>query len=336
MTKAGADWSPARPVAGTEVAMPKLVRYRNLVFDSARWNGFAFRPDDIVISTPDKSGTTWMQMLCAMLIFDAVTLDRPLAEISPWLDMQTNDVRDVNAALRAQQHRRFIKTHTPLDGVPLARGVTYICLGRDPRDVAFSFQHHWGNLDLDAFRMARARVMGRDDLTDGAPLPEMPQDASEWFRLWVDAEPGSLVGPALVDVLHHISISWDRRHDPLVALFHYSDLLADLPGQLRRLADVLTHRVTDQRIEEFAAAATFDSMKARADELVPDVGNRIWRSNQNFFHRGSTGYWRDLLGDADLRHYERRVADLVKPEIAVWAHRGWLGPDGAAGPPTGR
>ena len=46
----------------------KLVRYRTHVFDSSRWDGFEFRPDDIVISTPSKCGTTWTQMICALLI----------------------------------------------------------------------------------------------------------------------------------------------------------------------------------------------------------------------------------------------------------------------------
>src|SRR5687767_10791972 len=45
-------------------------RYRSIIADSARWDGFVFRPGDVVISTPPKSGTTWMQMLCALLIFD--------------------------------------------------------------------------------------------------------------------------------------------------------------------------------------------------------------------------------------------------------------------------
>jgi aryl sulfotransferase len=66
--------------------MRQLTRCRHPVYDSARWEGFRFREGDIVISTPPKCGTTWMQTLCAMLVLDTIEFDRPLAEISPWLD----------------------------------------------------------------------------------------------------------------------------------------------------------------------------------------------------------------------------------------------------------
>jgi aryl sulfotransferase len=307
--------------------MNDLVRYRNLVEDSARWNGFAFRADDIIISTPPKSGTTWMQTLCAMLVFDGVQFGRPLAEISPWLEMQANNRAEVIASLEAQRHRRFIKTHTPLDGVPAAEGVTYVCVARDPRDVALSFQHHWANLDIDAFMAARARAVGLSDLEELGPPPgPLPEDPLERFWLWSYADAGTFVGPALADVLHHVQTFWDRRHHPQVHLFHYSDLLADLPGQLRRLADALSIDVTDERIEQFAAAATFRRMKERAEDLVPEAGNQIWRSNREFFHRGYDGQWRELLNDEGLRHYEHRVAELAPPDVAAWTHTGWLAP----------
>ena len=59
------------------------------VQDSARWDGFRFRPGDIVISTPPKCGTTWTQMICALLVFQTPDLPAPLGELSPWLDMVT-------------------------------------------------------------------------------------------------------------------------------------------------------------------------------------------------------------------------------------------------------
>jgi hypothetical protein len=101
------------------------VHYKNLVFDSERWTGFEHRPGDIVISTPPKCGTTWMQRICALLVFRTPDLDRPLTSISPWLDMLLSSRADVFAALAEQKHRRFIKTHTPFDGLPFDERVTY-------------------------------------------------------------------------------------------------------------------------------------------------------------------------------------------------------------------
>ena len=45
------------------VSDAELVRQRSMVYDSARWTGFSLRPDDIVVSTPPKCGTTWTQMI---------------------------------------------------------------------------------------------------------------------------------------------------------------------------------------------------------------------------------------------------------------------------------
>src|SRR5215212_12109201 len=150
-------------------------RYRAIIADSGRWDGFAFRPGDIVISTPPKSGTTWTQMLCALLIFDGPEFPAPLGDISPWLDMCNRPLAEVTGALAAQTHRRVIKTHTPLDGIPLRADVTYLVVGRDPRDVAISFEHHAANLDFAHVLELRAAAVGNADL---AELPErrVPSD----------------------------------------------------------------------------------------------------------------------------------------------------------------
>src|SRR5512142_3332097 len=279
-------------------------RYRSVVADNARWTGFRFRAGDIVISTPPKSGTTWMQLLCAMLVFDAVEFDRPLTELSPWLDMQIHPLADVLAALEAQTHRRFIKTHTPLDGLPFDPRVTYLCVGRDPRDVAVSFEHHMANLDMAAFMTVRARAVGLADLAElGPPPAPASEDPLERFRRWLEAEPAATMAPTLGGILHHLATFWDRRNEPNLALFHYGDLLADLPGQLRRLRDVLAIERPDARLEEFAAAATFERMRQRADALAPEVDVHLWRDPRAFFHRGRSGQWRELLDAQDLRRY---------------------------------
>ena len=44
-------------------------------------------PGDIIISTPPKCGTTWVQMICALLILQEPELPLPLGTLSPWIDM---------------------------------------------------------------------------------------------------------------------------------------------------------------------------------------------------------------------------------------------------------
>ena len=124
-----------------------LVDYRSEDDDNGRWRGFPFRGGDIVISTRSKSGTTWMQMICALLVFQTPVLPAPLGELSPWLDWLITPRGVVYAQLAEQRHRRFIKTHTPLDGVPIDPRTTYVVVGRHPLDMAVSLYHHGANLD---------------------------------------------------------------------------------------------------------------------------------------------------------------------------------------------
>src|SRR5215467_3851293 len=155
------------------------IGYQTVFADSGRWDGFVFRPDDIVISTPAKCGTTWLQMICALEIFQITQFDRPLDCISPWLDVLMRPLNEVLADLEAQTHRRFIKTHTPLDGLPVGEGVTYICASRDPRDVAVSWDSHISNINPSTFLALREDAVGPvdlDELLAAAPPGGTPRE----------------------------------------------------------------------------------------------------------------------------------------------------------------
>ena len=304
-----------------------LRRYRNIVFDNARWNDFRFRDDDIVISTPAKSGTTWMQMMCALLIFQDPILPRRLTELSPWLDILTAPLAELLVALEAQDHRRFIKTHTPLDGLPVDERVTYICVGRDPRDVALSADNHFANMNLDAFIAARAKAIGLDDLAEIFPDGPPPQvdDPNERFQRWVEADSAPVGGlPSLAGTIHHLSTFWDRRHLGNIALFHYSDLKADLDAEMHRLAQELGILVDEARWPSLVSAATFERMRDRADELAPAIEvPGFWHDNNRFFNKGLSGQWRSVIGSDQLRRYQTRLEELAPPELARWATGGW-------------
>jgi hypothetical protein len=125
------------------------MRYQNSIMDSERWDEITLREGDIVISTPRKCGTPWTEMICALLIFQTVELPQSLDDMSPWVDMLTPSRTELRAVYESKSHRRFFKTHTPLNGLPVDERVAYICVGRDPRDAAFSWLNHIANLNIE-------------------------------------------------------------------------------------------------------------------------------------------------------------------------------------------
>ena len=75
-------------------------------FHSAKWNGFKFRDDDIVIATYAKSGTTWTQQIISQLIFKGAE-GVNVHQLSPWVDLRILPPEAL-AALQGQTHRRLL------------------------------------------------------------------------------------------------------------------------------------------------------------------------------------------------------------------------------------
>src|SRR5260370_29774532 len=118
-----------------DVAWPKKTReLRTLHLDSTIWNDFKFRDDDIIISTYGKSGTTWMQQIISQMLFAGDT-EQDTQAMSPWIDYTLPPKEVKLAAVEAQTHRRFVKTHLPVDALVYSPKAKYLYIGRAARDV---------------------------------------------------------------------------------------------------------------------------------------------------------------------------------------------------------
>ena len=149
-------------------------------FDSTLWNDFPFRDDDIIISTYAKSGTTWVQQILAQLIFNGAT-DLTVAEMSPWVDFRLPPKEVKFTAIEAQTHRRFLKTHLPVDALVYSPKAKYIYMARDGRDVLWSFYNHHSNHN-DLFYQEINGVGG-----PGIEPAKPPQhEIHEYFQVWLE------------------------------------------------------------------------------------------------------------------------------------------------------
>ena len=149
------------------------VVYASDVDDNRRWSGIPLRDGDLVVSARSKHGTTWMQQICALLVFGVTDLPAPLGWLSPWVDWRVEPLDDLRARLAAQPHRRILKTHTPLDGLPLDPRATYVVVARHPLDAAVSLYHQGDNLDRARVSLQPVRGSFVPDLSPTWIVPPM-------------------------------------------------------------------------------------------------------------------------------------------------------------------
>ncbi|HET6938702.1 MAG TPA: sulfotransferase domain-containing protein [Nocardioides sp.] len=273
--------------------------------DSDRWQRFPFRDGDVVVSTRSKSGTTWVQQICLLLVHGTPELPAPLADLSPWVDWLTIPEDELFARLEAQPGRRVVKTHTPLDGVVIDPRATYVVVVRDPLDMAVSLYHQGDNLDRERI----AELTGRPY---SGPVARPPVD--EWLRGWTRRETDPMVSmDSLQGVVHHTADASDRRDDRQVLVLRYEDLVADLAGSMRWLAGRLQVEVDPSAWPTLVDAAGFSSMRADAATRTPDRRG-VLKDPAAFFRRGGPGAGREVLAPADVTAYEERVRRLVAEE----------------------
>jgi len=286
---------------------------QNFVLDSTRWNEIKFRDGDIVIATYAKAGTTWMQQILGQMIFRGAE-GIPVVDICPFVEACFVPKPDMLAMLEAQTHRRFLKTHLPLDALVFSPQVKYIYIGRDGRDTLWSMYHHHQLFTDVAYQMMNDRP------DRPGPRFEKPvDDVVRYFHEWLDRD-----GFPFWPFWEHIQGWWNQRHLPNILFVHFNHLKADLPGEMRRIAQFLDIGVEEQLWPALVEHCTFDYMKRTGDELSAILGIAFQGGGKSFINKGTNGRWRDVLSAEEIAKYERAAQQNLTPDCARWLATGEL------------
>jgi aryl sulfotransferase len=288
-------------------ALPQQgVTYLGPITDTGRWDNFQRRPDDIFVCTPPKCGTTWTQAICAMLVFGSADHGQQPGVVSPWIDADFAPIEEYLQLVETQEHRRYLKTHTPLDGIPYHPECTYLAVFRDPRDVFFSGINH------------------RDNMTDQELANSAFPSGEDAFQRWLDEvrEPDTWDLQSVDSLVHFFNTYWPYRDLPNVHLYHYSDMKRDLRGAIGSMAAACNIELNDAQLDAYTQAASFDSMKQKADQFAPNSGTGIWKAEQDFFANGSNQQWKDKLSSEELAAFDARLAALMPADQARWMLNG--------------
>lgn len=280
-------------------------------FDSTIWNDFPFRDDDIIISTYAKSGTTWMQQIVAQLIFNGQT-GLPVADMSPWMDLRIPPVPVKMQMVEAQEHRRFMKTHLPVDALVVSPKAKYIYIARDGRDVVWSLYNHHKTANegwYDALNNSPGLV--------GPPIGKPEGDVREYFHNWLDND-----GFPFWSQWENVKSWWEIRNLPNVHFVHFANLKEDMPGEIRKIAAFLDIPIDESKWEDILEHCSFNYMKENASASVP-LGGIFWEGGaKTFIHKGKNGRWRDVLSDAESAKYDHIAEEKLGTDCAHWLRTG--------------
>ncbi len=296
----------------SKVKLPEKTReLESHHFDSTVWNDFKFRGDDIVISTYGKSGTTWMQQIIAQLIFNG-SEEIEVGEMSPWLDLRVPPKHVKLEALEQQQHRRFIKTHLPVDALVFSPDAKYIYVGRDGRDVIWSMYNHHANANekfYDALNNTPGLV--------GPPIEKPTDNIVQYFNDWLDKD-----GFPFWSLWENVNTWWAIRDLPNVHFVHFNRLKEDMGREIEKIADFLEIEVDASQWNEILDHCSFDYMKKNAARSAP-LGGALWEGGAaTFINKGTNGRWKDILPKEDSERYEKMCEEKLGAACARWLNYG--------------
>ncbi len=294
--------------------LPQKTReLHNHHFDSTIWNELEFRDDDIIIATYAKAGTTWVQQIIAELLFEGAE-NLQTAEMSPWLDLRIPPKEVKLPFVAAQTHRRFLKTHLPVDALVFSEKAKYVYIGRDGRDVVWSMYNHHANANetwYDALNNTPGRV--------GPPIEKPPATVGEYYKDWFQKD-----GYPWWPFWENVRSWWSIRDLPNVYLLHFANLKKDMPGEIRKLAEFLDIPINEDKWDDILLHCSFDYMKAHATTSVP-LGGAFWDGGaQTFIHKGVNGRWNDSLTDEEVAAYEQKAIEELGEDCAHWLASGEL------------
>nr|CAB3481428.1 unnamed protein product [Digitaria exilis] len=264
---------------------------------------FQPRPDNIILATYPKCGTTWLKALAFTIVhrsrYDVASDDHPLLtrhaqDLVPFIEMPYRYIHPLEE-LEVLPTPRILTTHLPLALQPSAIStlgcrVVYLC--REPKDVLVSTWHY----------MNKVREDFHIDL-------EM---TFEFF-----CEGFSIFGP----IWEHCLGYWKQSMvEPDRILFlKYNDMMADPIKHVKMLAEFLQVPFSEEEesagvVEEVVRLCSFNNLKSLPVNSS-GAGDRIGdlpMENSAFFRSAKVGDWRDHLTEEMAKKLDSIIVDKLK------------------------
>ncbi|XP_040831600.1 sulfotransferase 1C4 isoform X1 [Ochotona curzoniae] len=253
---------------------------------------FQAKPDDLLISTYPKAGTTWTQEIVDLIQNEGdveISKRAPTHIRFPFIEWIIPSVGCGLEQAKAMPSPRVLKTHLPISLLPpsfLEEKCKVIYVARNPKDNMVSYFHFQ--------RMNKA-------------LPD-PGTWEEYFESF-------LAGKVCWGSWHdHVKGWWKAKDQHNILFLFYEDMKKNPKHEIEKLAEFLGKKLDDKVLDQIVHHTSFDIMKqnpmANYSTLPSDIMNH---SVSPFMRKGMVGDWKHHFTVAQNERfnedYKKKMAD---------------------------
>ncbi|KAJ8414165.1 hypothetical protein AAFF_G00050350 [Aldrovandia affinis] len=255
-----------------------------------RVKNFKARPDDILIATYPKAGTTWLSEIVDQLYFGGMegrSSNIPIHERVPFLEICVEGFQPgTEAAENLPTSPRLIKTHLPVQLVPKSfweQNCRVLYVARNAKDNLLSFYHF-------------------------DRMNKLQPEAGPWDKYIQKFNSGQLVFGSWYD---HVQGWWNKRESyPRMLYLFYEDMKEDLTREISHLCSFLGLSPSEKEKERVTQKTKFEAMKNNSMANYSTV-EIMDQSISPFMRKGTVGDWKNHFtvaqNEAFDEEYKRRM-----------------------------
>lgn len=242
---------------------------------------------DVIVCSYGKSGTNWTLQIAHQIAHLGEGEYEHIHCVVPWPDELARgfsiSLDDPAPKKNSPTGMRVIKTHLPWDCVPYSAGAKYVCVVRDPKDVAVSGYHFF-----------RAVLLG----------PLMPP-VGIWVEHFLNGK--NLLG----SWAWHLNGYWRERHRDNVLFLRFEEMKKDLPGTIDQIAALMDVALTPEQRAKVVAQSEFSHMREIDHKFYPGQVTPLSQPEGKMMRAGTSGTAHHLLNEAQLK----RIDEVCRAEL---------------------
>uniref|UniRef100_G3T5G3 Sulfotransferase n=2 Tax=Loxodonta africana TaxID=9785 RepID=G3T5G3_LOXAF len=267
-----------------------LIIYKDFAKNWDNVEAFQARPDDLLIATYPKSGTTWVSEIVD-LIYKEGNVEKCKEDVIfnriPFLECKNEEHFDGIKQLENMASPRIVKTHLPPEYLPVSfweKNCKMIYLCRNVKDVAVSYYY---------------------------------------FHLMVPAHPNPGTFPEFVEKFmngevpygswyKHVKSWWEKSKSPNILFLFYEDMHEDIRKEVIKVIHFLGREPSEELVETIVNHTSFQEMKNNPTTNYTAIPDEFMNQKVSpFMRKGIVGDWKNhftvALNERFDMHYEQEM-----------------------------